>query len=58
MSDWERVIFESLTDEDLRTPIRELPDGKIVVLQHVLRGPFGQELMDRIDALDGPGEPE
>lgn len=47
----ERVIYKSLTDADLTTPVGELAEGKRLVIEHVLRGPFSDDLMARIDRL-------
>ncbi len=51
MSDRERMIYDSITDSDLQTPVGELPPGKSQVLSHILAGPLGDELLERIAAL-------
>ena len=56
MSDRERMIYDSITDDDLDTPVSQLPPGKVAVIQHVLRGPYGEDLMRRIDGPNPPIE--
>ncbi len=55
-----RQIADKITDEMLRTPVGELEDWEVALLQAALRGPHGQEIMERIDAFKvrgSQGEP-
>jgi hypothetical protein len=54
----ERIVYESITDKDLATPVGELSPGKSQVIEHVLRGPYAENLLERIDAIIDPGDTE
>lgn len=53
MTDREWMIYDSLTDDDLRTPVADLPAGKVAVIEHVLKGPHADDLIERIERVEG-----
>ena len=52
-TDREKMIYDTITDDELLRPISELSDGRVAVIQHVLRGPCADDLLERIDRLNG-----
>jgi hypothetical protein len=44
----EKMIYDTVSDEELVTPVGELSAGRAAVIAHVLKGPFGDQLMKRI----------
>lgn len=51
-----RTIARRITDKMLRTPVGELSDLEVQMIQITLEGPHADELIARIDALGGAGE--
>lgn len=46
-----RMVANRVTDEMLTKPVDELSDGEVAILQAALRGPYADEIMERIDRL-------
>ncbi len=49
----QRMVADRVTDKMLTTPVYELTDVEVAILQASLRGEFASEIMERIDALNG-----
>lgn len=47
----QKMVYESITDEELMTPVGDLSAGRVAVLQAAFAGPYGPLLVDRLDRL-------
>lgn len=53
----QHMVADMVTDEMLMTPIDELSDSEMAILQAAFRGPHAGKLMERLDELlDKPTE--
>ena len=48
----QRMVADQVTDEMLRTPVAELTEADVAILEAALTGAYAEEIMARIDALN------
>ena len=49
----QRMVANKVTDHMLTTPVGELTDVEVAILQAALRGQFADEIMARMHELNG-----
>lgn len=50
--DWDKFIYGRVTDKMLTTPVKDLSEFEVELLRAAFSGPYGQKLVDRLDALN------
>lgn len=55
-TDMERTIYEAVTDEMLTTPVQQLQPAQMALLHKAFSGPFGEDLIKRLDKLNAKAE--
>ena len=47
-----RMFVDAITDDMLTKPVREMNSAEVALLATAFDGPFGQELIERLDRLN------